>query len=140
MTPSTRHMGTDAATGALEFLPKNFEGGATLDADVTIAAPNVLPARLPQSAAKAAPKPSAATDAAVQETQRTPKPGRTVVLIYASLDLFRLQATVLIVAATLATISSIWFSLIMNGGVNSMQSPDSRSMMPSSWKECSSAL
>ncbi len=49
-------------------------------------------------------------------------------------------ATALIVAATLSTISPIWFSLMMKGGVSSIVSPDRRNMIPASWKEYSSAL
>ena len=48
-------------------------------------------------------------------------------------------ATALIVRPTLSTISSIWASLMISGGVSSMQSPDRRSMIPASWKEYSSA-
>ncbi len=49
-------------------------------------------------------------------------------------------ATALIEFATFSTISPIWSSLTMNGGVSSMVSPARRNMMPSSWKECSSSL
>jgi hypothetical protein len=49
-------------------------------------------------------------------------------------------AAALIAFPVFSTTSPIWSSLMMSGGVSSIVSPARRSMIPSSWKECSSTL